>query len=88
LAVRSIGENSSRIAVLWGGLYLDESELPSRLRELVGRLLNPVVLVHDFDQETRLAKVRMNKATTILELVLPSPEADSSAAGGRRFSFA
>jgi hypothetical protein len=49
LAVRPIGHRGSRVAVLWEGGYLDESELPGQLRDLAGRALNPIVLVHDLD---------------------------------------
>jgi hypothetical protein len=81
LAVRPIAENRSRVAVLWEGGYLDESELPSQLQDVAGRALNPVVFVHDLDPGTRRVKVRVKNATTIVQLLVPSPEAGSGAAG-------
>ena len=79
LAVRPIGENRSRVAVLWEGGYLDESELPSQLGDLAGRALNPVVFVHDLDPGARRLKARVKSAWRIVELLVPSPETGSTA---------
>jgi hypothetical protein len=88
LAVRPIGEDRSRVAVLWEGGYLDESELPGQLRErLAGRALNPVVFVHDLDPGASRVKARVKNAETIVELLVPSPETGSTEAGGPLLRF-
>jgi hypothetical protein len=81
LAVRPIDQNRSRVAVLWEGGYLDESELPGQLRDLAGRALNPSVFVHDLDLGAKRVKARVKNASTIVELLAPSPEAGPSGAG-------
>jgi hypothetical protein len=74
LAVRRVEEGASRIAVLWEGGYLDETELPAQLRAtLAGQVLKPVVLIHDLAVRDRLVKVRMENALAIVELVVPTP---------------
>ena len=83
LAVRPIGENSSRVAVIWEGGTLDKPELPDQLvKELAGKALKPVVYVHDLAPGTSRVKARKENAAAIVKLRVPSPEADSGAAAG------
>ncbi len=48
IAVRSMADKTSRIAILWEGGYPRHSALPGTIRELAGRVpMLPVILVHD-----------------------------------------
>jgi hypothetical protein len=83
LAVRPIGESSSRVAVIWEGGSLDKSELPDQLgKTLAGKALKPVIYVHDLAPATSRVKAYKENATTIVTLRVPSPEADSGVAAG------
>jgi hypothetical protein len=83
LAVRPIGENGSRIAVVWEGGSLDKPELPDQfVKKLAGKALKPVVYVHDLPAGAGRIKARVKNASTIVELRVPSPEAESGGAEG------
>ncbi len=54
LAVRPVGEGTSRAAVLWEGGYPQYYDVPEQLRAKVGRqALSPIVQVHDLRPSDR-----------------------------------
>lgn len=77
VAVRSLPDGSSRIAVLWEGGYPDPGTLHPQLEtEISGLALRPLVFVHDLEPGAIVGRVRWNTAVHTCELDVPIPEGD------------
>ena len=73
LAVRRLGSDTSRVAVLWEGGYPEYEDVPAQLRNQIGRTpLRPVVWIHDVDAGERNLQVKSGQAQ-IIELAVPKP---------------
>ena len=73
LAVKSLPDGNSRIAVLWEGGYPVYETLPRELRADVGRKpLRPVVIVHDLPENGSVGW--MDDPLITLHLNVPEPE--------------
>lgn len=74
LAVRRLGDGSSRIAVLWEGGYPEYKDVLGQLQRPVGRLpLLPVILVHDLKPGKNAGKIKAKHTRKRIELDVPKP---------------
>ena len=81
LAVRSLPDGSSRVAIGWEGGYPEARFLPRNLRErLRGRAWRPRVLVHDLAPGQRDLTVGPDETITDVELLVPEPPGEEPAA--------
>lgn len=81
LAVRTIGDGVSRVAVLWEGGYPQYYDVPEQLRAQVGRkALSPIVQVHDLKPSDRGVQVR---GSNMVALDVPLPKGRGP--GAQRF---
>jgi hypothetical protein len=77
VAVRRLGRDSSRVAVIWEGGYPNPGEAPPPLRERIGdRAMRPVVVVHDLAAGARRVLVRESDAIAVVELRVPLPRGE------------
>jgi len=71
LAVRPVGEGTSRVAVLWEGGYPQYYDVPEQLRAKVGhQALSPIVQVHDLRPSDTGVQVR---GSNLVALDVPVP---------------
>lgn len=74
LAVRTLDDGASRVAVTWEGGYPTDEKIPSQLMGKVSKIaLKPVVVVHDIAKDQIYGKVNFDKVE-IFELNVPVPK--------------
>jgi hypothetical protein len=74
LAVRSGGNGTSEVAVLWEGGWIDDKELQEQIRRRLGQPLFPVILTHELDREAVGLKAKIEKDGDLVELKVPLPD--------------
>src|SRR5207249_3223428 len=74
LAVRSGGNGTSEVAVLWEGGWIDDKELQEQIRRRLGQPLFPVILTHKLDLDAVGLKVKIEKDRDLVELKVPLPD--------------
>jgi len=73
VSARPIGDETSRIAVVWEGGYPDPPSVPIPLRRWVGRkALNPMLFIHDLKRGVKDARVRLTDGM-FAEVQVPRP---------------
>ncbi|UCD87379.1 MAG: hypothetical protein JSV01_06385 [Desulfobacterales bacterium] len=74
LAVRRLGDGSSRIAVLWEGGYPEYKDVLKQLQRPVGRLpMRPVIWVHDLKPGQNPGAINAKRTYKVIELDVPKP---------------
>jgi len=73
-AVYNGPEDSSKVAILWEGGYVEDEDLPLPVRsKFAGLAMHPFVLVHDLAAGERRKRIREGDAALVIELDVPLP---------------